>query len=157
MKLITYCILLFLFIGLIPVATAVVPSHSLSGMNDDTVTTSFVYGGDVKDTVTPALDEGYKMGFNWYEPSGERRRRADVYLDDASFYIDVLANTDEQGTWSVQATELDEDYVLSQSTATFDVAALPEFSLGSFISLIFAGVLYFMMRRTVKGSVNNVG
>ena len=156
MKLITYCILLFVVIGLVPIASADGPIHSLSGVHDETVTASFVYGGDVKDVVTPVLEEGYKMGFNWYEPSGDRRRRADVYLDDASFYIDVLTNTDEQGTWSVKATELDEDYVLSQSTKTFVVAQLPEFSFGSFISLAFAGVLYFLMRRMVKGSVNNV-
>lgn len=53
MNLLRYCILLFVVIGLVPIATADVPIHSFSGVHDDTVTTSFVYGGDVKDTVIP--------------------------------------------------------------------------------------------------------
>lgn len=153
MKLITYCILLFLFIGLIPVATAVVPSHSLSGVYDDTVMTSFVYDGDVKDEVTPVLMGGIKMNFMWIRPDGSLRRMADIYLNDATSYIDVVTNTNVEGLWSVQGTEIS-PIDTSGSTVKFKVAALPEFSFGSFISLIFAGVLYFMMRRTIKGSVN---
>ena len=155
MKLFTYCILLLLLIGLVPVAAADA-SHSFSGVHDDTVTNSFVYGGDVKDTVDAQLTFSDNMLFYWADPSNDLRRRAGVYLISGSdSYYDIVTNTDEQGQWSVSATEFSYGNEAPKSTsAQFKVAALPEFSIGSFISLIFAGVLYFMMRRTVKGSVN---
>lgn len=154
MKVFTYCILLFVVIGLVPVATAFVPIHSLSGTPDGTDDTLFVYGGTVFDTIIPTLGS-MEMNFMWVDPSMGTPRSADIALGSSSTYHDFLYSTDEEGMWTVVATETKYNGAISEEgIETFNVAALPEFSLGSFISLAFAGILYFLMRRTVKGSVN---
>ena len=158
MKIFTYCILLFVVIGLIPVATA---GHTFSGVQDETVETSFVFGSDVKDTVTNESSSSTVMSFVWFDPSDDLRLLSytTIYTNIYPDYSNVVSNTNEEGTWSVNTIEAD-NYGLAlsgvgyHSTGTFVIAAIPEFSFGSFISLAFAGVLYFLMRRTVKGSVN---
>ena len=159
MNLLRYCILLFVVIGLVPIATADVPIHSFSGIHDETDDTLFVYVGDVKDTVIPQSQSSTMMSFLCYDPSDDFRQLSYKSINN-NLYINVIDNTDEEGTWSVHSTEADSlvlmlmGYSAYPSDATFIVAQLPEFTFGSFISLIFSGALYFLMRRTVKGSVN---
>lgn len=99
------------------------------------------------------------MSFLCYDPSDDFRQLSYKSINN-NLYINVIDNTDEEGTWSVHTTEADslELMLIGSSSypsdATFNVAQLPEFTFGSFISLIFSGALYFLMRRTVKGSVN---
>ena len=153
MKIFTYCLLLFVVIGLVPIASADGPIQSFRGTPDGTDESLFSYGESVYDDVIPVLEWNMNMNTLWIDPDNNLviSMTANVPQPVYHFY---LFSAPVEGTWSVVATETSYNGNKLENTATFDVAAMPEFSLGSFIILIFAGVLYFLMRRTAKGSLN---
>lgn len=169
MNVFRYCILLFItVISLVSIVSAPATTsgsdnsviftdnhtHTITGIYDQNDDTSIVYGGWVKDTVT-SIPGGAVMRFEWFDPSGDRRQKTTVrqVVKDGVDYVDILSDVDSAGLWSVVVTEARMGEKNWRSEGTFTVANLPEYSFGSFISLFFTGVLYFLMRRVI-GPVN---
>lgn len=169
MNILRYCILLLItIIGLVSIVSAPATVHgsghsviwtdnhihTITGVYDQNENSMIVYGGWVKDTVT-SIPGGTVMRFEWFDPSGDRRQKTTVrqVVKDGVDYVDILSNVDSAGPWTIVVTETRKGEKNWRSEGTFTVANLPEYSFGSFISLLFAGVLYFVMRRVI-GPVN---
>lgn len=153
MDILRFSIILLLVIGLVPLASAYNHTHSFTGTLDNS--DFFVYGEDVKDTVTTDLTDGNKMEFEWFDPNMVLQRHSTVYRvnSEDDYYYDSIEGKKvvTDGDWTVDVVESEHNI---QSTGHFMVAASPEFSYGPFMSMLLAGILYFVMRREVKGHVN---
>jgi hypothetical protein len=95
------------------------------------------------------------MEFEWFDPNMVLQRHSTVYRvnSEDDYYYDSIDGIKvvTDGDWTVNVIESEHNV---QSTGYFDVAASPEFSYGPFMSMLLAGILYFVMRREVKGHVN---
>ncbi|MEZ5336050.1 MAG: hypothetical protein R2741_12865 [Methanolobus sp.] len=93
------------------------------------------------------------MRFKWYDPTGYRVHEEYIYKT-GNVYESTYYPTDMEGEWKVSVSEISSDYELKDSDAYFYVSSLPEFTLGSFIAVLFAGIVYFSMRKNMAGFFN---
>ena len=174
MNLLRFSIILLLVVGLVPIATApsesaddIYHTHSLSGTTDDININEYVYHGLVSDVVTSNSTSGIGMWFVWKVDGTIKQMTysADRQLDGS--YKSIYEPFD--GTWIIDANEVDDEVdvdinnnwitfksglIKTSQSDHFIVSPLPEFTFGSLIAMLFAGMIYLMIRRNVDRSAN---
>lgn len=175
MDILRFSIILLLVIGLIPLAAAppsenadnIVHVHTLSGTSDTINTAQFVFEGQVTDVVTSNSTSGVGMWFVWnVDGSISQLGYTSVRQPDGS-YKDKYEPF--EGNWIINAHEVDDTADISinnnwitftsgliktSDSDNFTVSPLPEFTFGSLIAMLFAGMIYLMIRRNVDRSAN---
>lgn len=156
MKLFKYALLLIVLIGFVSVADAA-HTHAFDGSKDPKETTKFLYGtSNILDTVTVGDSSGKTMEFYWYDPSGDfRGMTVDSTIVDKKFSAGLYTgqSLDEEGQWHVHSKEYKQNGDLKEEgDGYFYVAPFPEFSIGSFLSILIVGFLYLALRRNMAVS-----
>ncbi len=175
MNILRFSIILLLVIGLVPIATApsesaddIYHTHSLQGTPDTNNENEYVYYGYVSDVVTSNSTSGIGMWFVW--KVGDNNIEQITYSanrqPDGS-YKSIYEPFD--GTWIIDANEVDDEVdvdiinnwitfksglIKTSQSDHFIVSPLPEFTFGSLIAMLFAGMIYLMIRRNVDRSAN---
>lgn len=156
MKLFKYALLLIVLVGFVSVAEAT-HTHAFTGSKDPVHTTKFLHGtSDIIDTITVTDSSGKKMEFYWYDTSGDHRGMTeDAIIDGKKFSSGLYTgqSLNEAGKWHVHSKEYKQNGKLKEEgDGYFEVDDLPEFPIGSCLSILLVCFLYLTLRRNMAVS-----
>lgn len=144
MKLFKYALLLIVLVGFVSVASATITDVQLSGIYDPVTPDYFQWNTEV--IVTATVTGSAAVDIKWYSPEDLITPIFNDNNMNTPPYISTHTPSVE-GLWTVTVKQASQTV-----TKTFYVKGLPEFPVGSFISLLLVCGLYLMLRRNMVGS-----